>query len=199
MNIINIAILQDLLKVAKELKSEYVYINGNDIYGVDELFIYIKYMEFDNKYNMNICFSVNKMSKFLKEVCLNEIKLVNPNLLYSSFDNTLEINNISLINRIEAMIININNLKMKKISVENLNVRGIPQFEYVLESKSADGTGIFVYDKYVMTIFKNLIPLKKSDNALLTIYDIDEKMFLSNFTVQRRKTKIEVYIMYLHL
>lgn len=195
----NITILQDLLKVSKELKSDYVYINGNDIYGVDDSFIYIKYMQFDNIYNINICFSVTSMATFLKNVCLNEIKLVNPNLLYSSFDNTLEINNISLINKIEAMIININNLKMKQISVQNEPVRGIPEFEYVLESKSADGTGIFVYNKYVMTIFKNLIPLKKSDTVLLTIHDIDEKMFLSNFTVQRRKLKIEVYIMYLHL
>lgn len=195
----NITILQDLLKISKELKSDYVYINGNDIYGVDDSFIYIKYMQFDNIYNINICFSVTSMATFLKNVCLNEIKLVNPNLLYSSFDNTLEINNITMINRIEAMIININNLKMKQISVENQSVRGIPEFEYVLESKSADGTGIFVYDKYVMTIFKNLIPLKKSDSVLLTIHDIDEKMFLSNFTVQRRKLKIEVYIMYLHL
>lgn len=195
----NITILQDLLKVSKELKSDYVYINGNDIYGVDDSFIYIKYMQFDNIYNINICFSVTSMATFLKNVCLNEIKLVNSNLLYSSFDNTLEINNITMINRIEAMIININNLKMKQISVQNEPVRGIPEFEYVLESKSADGTGIFVYDKYVMTIFKNLIPLKKSDSVLLTIHDIDEKMFLSNFTVQRRKLKIEVYIMYLHL
>lgn len=195
----NITILQDLLKVSKELKSDYVYINGNDIYGVDDSFIYIKYMQFDNIYNINICFCVTSMATFLKNVCLNEIKLVNPNLLYSSFDNTLEINNITMINKIEAMIININNLKMKQTSVQNEPVRGIPEFEYVLESKSADGTGIFVYDKYVMTIFKNLIPLKKSDTVLLTIHDIDEKMFLSNFTVQRRKLKIEVYIMYLHL
>lgn len=199
MNIINIAILQDLLKVAKELKSEYVYINGNNIYGVDISFIYLKYMEFENKYNMNICFSVSKMTKFLKEVCLNEIKLVNPNLLYSSFDNTLEINNISLINKIESMIININNLKMSKTTVQEQKVRGNVQFEYALESKSADGTGIFTHDKYVMTIFKNLIPLKKTDEVFLTIYDIDSRMFLSNFTVQRRKMKIEVYIMYLHL
>lgn len=199
MNIINIAILQDLLKVAKELKSEYVYINGNNIYGVDISFIYLKYMEFENKYNMNICFSVSKMTKFLKEVCLNEIKLVNPNLLYSSFDNTLEINNISLINKIESMIININNLKMSKTTVQEQKVRGNVQFEYALESKSADGTGIFTHDKYVMTIFKNLIPLKKTDEVFLTIYDIDSRMFLTNFTVQRRKMKIEVYIMYLHL
>ena len=199
MNIINITILQDLLKVSKELKSEYVYITGNSIYGVDVSFIYLKYMEFENQYNMNICFSVSKMTKFLKEVCLNEIKLVNPNLLYSSFDNTLEINNISLINKIESMIININNLKTNEITIDCQNIRGIPQFEYILESKSADGTGIFTYDKYVMTLFKNLIPLKKSDEVFLTIHDIDSKMFLSNFTVQRRKLKIEVYIMYLHL
>lgn len=199
MNIINITILQDLLKVSKELKSEYVYITGNNIYGVDNSFIYLKYMEFENQYNMNICFSVSKMTKFLKEVCLNEIKLVNHNLLYSSFDNTLEINNISLINKIESMIININNLKTNEITIDCQNIRGIPQFEYILESKSADGTGIFTYDKYVMTLFKNLIPLKKSDEVFLTIHDIDSKMFLSNFTVQRRKLKIEVYIMYLHL
>lgn len=196
----DIIILEKLLKIAKELKSEYVYIKGNSIYGVDISFIYIKYMEFENEYNINMCFSVTKMTKFLKEVSLNEIKLINSNILYSSFDNTIEINNISLINKIESMIININNLlNSRQKSISDCDIRGDKGFEYAVESKSADGIGIFKYDNYVMTIFKNLIPLKKSDKVFLSIYNIDSNMFLSNFTISRRNSKIEVYVMYLHL
>lgn len=197
----DINILQDLLKIAKELKSTYVYIKGNYIYGVDESFVYLKMMEFNNIYNINISFVVNDMATFIKNVDLNEIKLPNPNLLYSSFDNTLEINNISLVHNIESMINSLSfnmNTSNKRIVLEP--VRGLEDFEYILESKSADGSAIFRYNKYNMTIFKNLIPIKKSDKVYLTIYDdIDGGRFLSNFTVDRKKTKIEVYIMYLHL
>lgn len=196
----DINILQELLKLAKELKATYVYIKENYIYGVDEGFVYLKVMEFNNIYNINISFVVNDMATFIKNVDLNETKLPTPNLLYSSFDNTLEINNISMINTIESMINSLSfnmNMSQKRIILEP--IRGIQDFEYILESKSADGSSIFRYNNYNMTIFKNLIPIKKSDKVYLTIYDIDNTKFLSNFTVDRKKTKIEVYIMYLHL
>lgn len=196
----DINILQDLLKIAKELKANYVYIKGNYIYGANEGFVYLKMMEFNNIYNINISFVVNDMATFIKNVALNEIKLPNPNLLYSSFDNTLEINNMTMINTIESMIQSISyNMSISHKKIISEPVRGIQDFEYILESKSSDGSSMFRYNNYNMTIFKNLIPIKKADKVYLTIYDIDNTKFLSNFTVDRKKTKIEVYIMYLHL
>lgn len=200
MNIITNDILDKFLKLGKEIKSAYIYIIGNNVYGVDESFIYLKHTTFENTYNIDMAFNLNAMGTFIKNISLNQIKLVNPNLLYSSFDNTIEINNPELINRILTMVNNINNLLVSNNkTIERIPVRGESNFEYALESKAADGTSIFIYNKYVMTIFKNLLPLKKSDKVFLSIIDSKSATFLSNFTIERSKTKIEVYIMYLHL
>ena len=196
----DINILEYLFKISKEVKSPLVYIKGNDLYGVDEQFVYLKHTKVDNIYGIDIAFVSKDMNAFLKNVDLNEIKFVGQNILYSSFDNTLEINNTDMIMNIERMIMSINNMTSyctNKLLVDN--VRDIQEFEEIMAYKSADGAGIFRYDKYVMSIYNNLIPVKKSDKLELVIYDLNERSFLSNFNIKRKKQIIEVYIMYLHM
>lgn len=196
----DIKILQFLFEVAKLVKSPLVYIKGNDLYGVDEQFVYLKHAKIENEYGISMAFSHQQMNNFLKNVDLNEIKFVGENILYSSFDNTLEINNLDLIHNIERMINSINGMlttSFKKVVVNN--IRSIPEFENILTYKSADGIGMFRYDKYVMTLYNNLLPIKKSDKLELNIYDINDRSFLSNFSIIRKKARIDVYIMYLHL
>lgn len=196
----DINILEFLFKISKEVKSPLIYIKGNDLYGVDEQFVYLKHTVIDNIYGINISFVSNEMNTFLKNVDLNEIKFVGKNILYSSFDNTIEINNNDMINNIERMIMSINNMTSycnNRLVVNNM--REIQEFENILAYKSADGIGIFRYGKYAMTIYNNLLPVKKADKLELTIYDLNDRSFLSNFSVVRKKSRIEVYIMYLHM
>lgn len=196
----DINILEYLFKVSKEVKSPLVYIKGNDLYGVDEQFVYLKHTKIDNIYGINIAFVSKDMNTFLKNVDLNEIKFVGENILYSSFDNTLEINNMDMINNIERMAMSIANMTSycpTKLTVSNM--RELEDFENIMTFKSADGIGIFRYQNYVMTLYNNLIPMKKADKLELTIYDLNERSFLSNFSIVRKKSRIEVYIMYLHM
>lgn len=196
----DINILEYLFKISKEVKSPLIYIKGNNLYGVDENFVYLKHTIIDNIYGIDIAFKTNDMNAFIKGVDLNEIKLVGSNILYSSFDNTVEINNNDMIMNIERMIMNINNMTSycnNKLLVSN--IREIEEFENILAYKSAQGIGIFRYQNYVMTIYNNLLPVKKADKLELMIYNINERSFLSNFSIIRKKSRIEVYIMYLHM
>lgn len=195
----DINILEFLFKVSKEVKSPLIYIKGNDLYGTDEQFVYLKHTKIDNMYGINISFVSKDMNTFLKNVDLNEIKFVSQNILYSSFDNTLEINNMDMIMNIERMITSLSNITNSYNPLLVENVRDIQDFENILAYKSADGIGIFRYNHYVMTIYNNLLPIKKADKLDLVIYDLNNRSFLSNFLIKRKKQIIEVYIMYLHM
>lgn len=195
-----INVLEDVFAVAKLLKADYVYIKDNYIYGVDSNFVYFKTMRFDNIHNITIAFSINNMSAFIKGIGMNEIKCYD-NLLYSSFDNTCNINNMDAIYNImrihEDMFHIWNNCKLAAIDVP---LRGNEAFEQIVSLKTIQGTKRFIYDRFSMTMCNNLVPVNKSDKVNLNIYDLTDNTFLSVFTVAKgKKYIIDVYIRYKHL
>lgn len=195
----NYKILEDILKIVKMLKCDYVLINGNNIYGTNEGFNIFRYMEFDNKDNIKMCFVVNSMVKFLKNIGMNEIQIKGP-LLYSSFDNTIDIFNPIL----ESDISNMHFRLYDKFNESYHKVIDVPilediNFQKTLELKSADGAMSYKYDKYIMYIYNNLIPCNKGDKILLNIYDDLSCSFLATFITVKKKYKIHTSVMYLHI
>jgi len=82
------------------------------------------------------------------------------------------------------------------------NLKDDDVFNQLLECKSGDGVGLYKIDKrFILSIYKNMLPLNKKDTVSLNIYDINPKLyFLSRFVVKKPKNIIiNVYIMYLHL
>lgn len=190
---------RELVEMTKVLKSDIIYIFGNIIYGTDSNFTYLKQMTFDNVLGISICYEQKLMNDFIK-LCTDTIVLDN-NVLLSNIER-LYINNDAYIRNILELERKINEMVLVNTNTINVdNVRENSQFEHAISLKSAQGIGLYkINEEYILSIFKGLLPINKSDKVSLSIYDINDNRFLSRFIVSKPKNKIiTVSVMYLKI
>lgn len=101
--------------------------------------------------------------------------------------------------------------KVKNITMTNQDTCFIPdlksneRFKEILQLKSDEGIKTFIVnDKYIMTLYNNLLPINQADKVDLMIYDIYDdyrsKSFMVNFIItKKKKIVINVYLKFLHL
>lgn len=191
---------RELIEIGKLLKADIVYVFGNTIYGTDSNFTYLKQMAFDNVLGINICYDQKLMNDFIK-LCTDTIVLEG-NVLLSNIERFVVNNDVHIRN-----IINLDK-KINEIIITNTNtmnvdnVRDNQQFENAIALKSNQGIGLYkVSEKYILSIFKGLLPINKGDKVSLSIYDINDNRFLTRFIVTKPKIKkiITVSVMYLKI
>lgn len=188
---------KEIIEYGKNLKSDIVYINGNIIYGTDSSFSYLKTLSLENDIGLNIIYIQKDMNNFIKD----------------STDTIIYSNNI-IQSSTEYMIVNIPNYIMKFTNlidrVQNLlnfeqsllidDIRGYTGFESLINLKSTQGMGLFKVEGYILTLFKNLLPINKKDKVGLSIRNISEDRFLATFSIMKPKNvNIFVNIMYLKI
>lgn len=194
--------LLDIVDLGAALKADTIAIIGNKIIGTDENMTYFKVSDFDNINNYLLIYNVNEMREFLRSISIIDTVSFNGCDIASSvggrintFNNDKLFNINSCLSRIGCYINSINPI------IENKELKEDDGFNSLLQYKSGNGVGLYkISEEFILSIFKNMLPINKNDYALLNIYDIDSLSFLSKFTIIKKKNiHIRVYIMYRHL
>lgn len=195
----------DLVELAKNIKCDIVYINGNTIFGVDDSFATLKKATINNPCNIFVCYRTLDMREFIKNIDSDRVQIDN-NSIRTSIDNIVYqmsgqvvMNIMDLANRIVLMTYT-DLYNMKQPDYINEDIRQDINFENILAMKSADGAARYIADnKYILTLFNGLLPINKKDKVSLKIYNIDIYKFLANFTIVKKGISMDIFIMYRHM
>lgn len=190
---------KDMIEYAKCLKADIVYIYGNYIYGTDIGFSYLKQTMFNNELNLNICYIQKDMNNFMKEA--TDTIIFNSNMIASNTC-VLSVNNPIHINSFNRLSTNVNEINFStQPSLVIDDIRSNNEFEDSINLKASQGIGLCkVNEEYIITLFKNLLPINKKDKVSLEIRDLVSDRFMSRFTINKPKNvSIMVDIMYLKI
>ncbi|MGL5752482.1 MAG: hypothetical protein ACRCXT_18245 [Paraclostridium sp.] len=191
----------DIVEYSKLLKADIVYITGNMIYGADNTFTILKHIPYSNPYNLSVTFSIKDMMEMFKIASDYEISTVfnQPNIYVAV--NKGE--HIYQFNHLISSIINITNVNSVSISITEFSNND----KFIEASKLKADEGIILiplYNEYILTMYKNLVPANKGDVVDLYIHDIihDSNIFLARYITNKKKPKglqITTYIIYLKI
>lgn len=190
--------IRELIEFAKVLKSDIVYVIGNMIYGTDSSFTYLKQVEYENTLGISLCYVQHDMNNFIKASTLDIV--YENGMLYSNVEQ-IDVTNPVYANNINNLFNAINMISTNPVVHHIDNIRGVEDFECGISLKSTQG--IFMYkfnEEYILSIFKNLLPVNKKDAVSITIRDIDNYRFISRFIISKpKKVNIQVDIVYLKI
>ena len=190
--------IRELIEFAKVLKSEIIYIIGNMIYGTDSNFTYLKQVEYENVLEITLCYVQHDMNNFIKASTLDIV--YENGMLYSNVEQ-IDVTNPIYANNINKLFNAVNMVSLNPIVYHMDNIRGIEDFEYGIALKSTQGIYMYkINEEYILSIFKNLLPINKKDSVSITIRDIDNYRFISRFIIFKpKKVTIQVDIVYLKI
>lgn len=201
---ISIKEIQQIIQMLKNLKFPIVYSDGNILYGTDEDFCILRQIILPGGINIvPMCVSISILDDFIKEYFYIEEFMVNGNTLLASGTIACNIIEPYLLNRMQRLICTINN--MKSNNQPNIFLHDMLQNEMFAEciiKKASEGPSrIIIHNNYIITVYKNLIPINKGDEVSLSIRDIDNETFMCTFHVNKKKIKniIETNMLYLKL
>ena len=189
---------KEIIEEAKVLKADIVFISGNTIYGTDSDFNYLKRTEFINDINLEIVYVQKDMVKFLKDA--TDTIIINDIVIQSNMINMLYVNNPTHQLRFMRLINKVNELYSYNDTLFIDNIRANNKFEEAINLKSTQGMKLCIVDNYIISLFKNLLPINKKDVVSLSIKDISDTTFLSTFIIKKSaSTSILVDILYLRI
>lgn len=206
--------VKNLINNIKIFKSDEIIMIINDsIYSSNKLFSYLKSTneilpEFISLQVQSFCYEIKPL---IDTVCSKNLFKIDIDIygnLYVWING--ETKPVIIANSIIPPIgwMTINNMNYLYSLEANVNYDDISNDVDILKlqsSLSKDGLIMYRKDGYVMTIYKGLLPLNKSDNLSLKIYnDISQngniEFFTSIFTVMKKKSKsINVFLKYRYL
>lgn len=202
-----------LADISRALNSRYIVLEGDSIFALDDFmgsnFRFTNLNPFADMYtNMSIIDTeeLKLFEKEMKSIKYNIDLHLNENKIFTRDGSSININHRSTMN---DAILNMLNISNTINSIRNPNFIAHtdeafhinPQYEEIKKLKADDGIGKIVIDnKYVMTLFSNLIRANKSDNVRLSIYDnMIDSTFLSEFIVVKKKFSVSNNIRYLKI
>lgn len=190
--------IRELIEFAKVLKSEIVYIIGNMIYGTDSSFTYLKQVEYENVLGITLCYVQHDMNNFIKASTLDIV--YENGILYSNVEQ-IDVTNPVYANNMNNLFNAVNMISLNPVVYHMDNIRGTEDFEYGIALKSTQGIYMYkINEEYILSIFKNLLPINKKDSVSVTIRDIDNYRFISRFIISKpKKVTIQVDIVYLKI
>lgn len=205
--------IQQILDLSKCIKCDIIMISGNFMYGSDIGFNYLKIIEFDNMNNININFVYKDFIKIckdmnsitIKESLKGEKNILRLSSICETANGTCEINSLRTSFHMNNLISNTMNILKFPIAHINDDLKNNNQFLKVLSMKTENGIGLVSETGsdgsiYILTMFKNLVPVNKSDNVRLEIINLDHS-FLAHYIIKKKKEKITVheYVQYLKM
>ena len=192
---------------------EIIIISGNMIYSSNKLFSYLKSTEDEllefNQLKPNIfCYEIKPLVDFVCSKNLFKLDIDIYGNLYVWING--EVKPIIIMNSVVPpiglnIIYNMENLLISQPYLQYDNINNDEDIIKLQSSLSKDGLTMYRKDGYMMTLYKGLLPLNKSDKLNLSIYnEISENntinFFISVFTVMKKKSKyVRVFIKYRHL
>lgn len=206
--------VKNLINNIKIFKSDEIIMIINDsLYGSNKLFSYLKSTndilpEFMSLQVQSFCYEIKPL---VDNVCSKNLFKIDIDIygnLYVWLNG--ETKPVIIMNSIIPPIgwMTINNMNYLYSLEANVNYDDISDDVDIIKlqsSLSKDGLIMYRKDRYLMTIYKGLLPLNKSDKLSLKIYDeISENgnvdFFTSIFTIIKKKSKsIKVFLKYRYL
>lgn len=187
--------LNEILTAAKTMKCEYIYINEyGQTYGIDGFYIY-KRLNVFIKVPIPLVLVTNELVNLLKTKTLNDQVSIQWGSQYSILVKELE-SKLYLKNQIDSQIQIINSLLQIPVSVEISNIKQNPVYEEMINSSASKGNFfIQLTDDCIISLYKGLLPVNKSDGILIKIRKLDNKFNFIEFSILKKKSVvINVYM-----
>lgn len=170
---------QELIKMAKSMKKEFIEITPNYIAGTDI-----------NRYTLSLIYT-GSQEYFIGTINELEGKDKLPDYWIPA----------------DILQFEMENLKRRTLPILNMapiakydNLKNDELFLDILSKKMSDGANIYNLDmKHTMYIFSSLHPINKTDKVSCTIYPYDDKSYISYFVIDKNKYQIHEFIRYLYL
>ena len=180
--------LNEILTAAKTMKCEYIYINEyGQTYGIDGFYIY-------KRLNMFIEVT-NELINLLKTKTLNDQVSIQWGSQYSILTEEIE-SKLFLKNQIDSQLSIINSLLQLPVSTEISDIKQNPVYTEMINSSASKGNFfIKLTDDCIISLYKGLLPVNKSDDILIRIRKLDDKFNFINFSILKKKSiVIDVYM-----
>ena len=187
--------LNEILTAAKTMKCEYIYINEyGQIYGIDGFYIY-KRLNMFIEVPIPLILVTNELINLLKTKTLNDQVSIQWGSQYSILTEEIE-SKLFLKNQIDSQLSIINSLLQLPVSTEISDIKQNPVYAEMINSSASKGNFfIKLTDDCIISLYKGLLPVNKSDDILVRIRKLDDKFNLINFSILKKKSiVIDVYM-----
>ena len=196
-----VSVLIGNMNVIKALKSKYIMVTPEYIYGLDEDFVILRccipiYMTDIGKeaiFSMDDLKYLYDNSDYIKDLQYPNINTIKLSFINSAPDFLLY-DRYSLYPVFKESI-----FRTRMESYPSVDLTNDPEFNRLQEYKSGDGIYMYNHNGYLMSLYNNIIPRNKSDKVSLSISD-QGPTFMACFTVDKKKIgKVHTYIRYIKL
>lgn len=187
--------LNEILTAAKIMKCEYIYINEyGQIYGIDGFYIY-KRLNMFIEVPIPLILVTNELINLLKTKTLNDQVSIQWGSQYSILTEEIE-SKLFLKNQIDSQLSIINSLLQLPVSTEISDIKQNPVYTEMVNSSASKGNFfIKLTDDCIISLYKGLLPVNKSDDILVRIRKLDDKFNFINFSILKKKSiVIDVYM-----
>ena len=187
--------LNEILTAAKTMKCEYIYINEyGQIYGIDGFYIY-KRLNMFIEVPIPLILVTNELINLLKTKTLNDQVSIQWGSQYSILTEEIE-SKLFLKNQIDSQLSIINSLLQLPVSTEISDIKQNPVYTEMINSSASKGNFfIKLTDDCIISLYKGLLPVNKSDDILIRIRKLDDKFNFINFSILKKKSiVIDVYM-----
>ena len=187
--------LNEILTAAKTMKCEYIYINEyGQIYGIDGFYIY-KRLNMFIEVPIPLILVTNELINLLKTKTLNDQVSIQWGSQYSILTEEIE-SKLFLKNQIDSQLSIINSLLQLPVSTEISDIKQNPVYAEMINSSASKGNFfIKLTDDCIISLYKGLLPVNKSDDILVRIRKLDDKFNFINFSILKKKSiVIDVYM-----
>lgn len=187
--------LNEILTAAKTMKCEYIYINEyGQTYGIDGFYIY-KRLNMFIEVPIPLILVTNELINLLKTKTLNDQVSIQWGSQYSILTEEIE-SKLFLKNQIDSQLSIINSLLQLPVSTEISDIKQNPVYTEMVNSSASKGNFfIKLTDDCIISLYKGLLPVNKSDDILIRIRKLDDKFNFINFSILKKKNiVIDVYM-----
>ena len=192
-----ISILQNILKIAKSSKCDYVYCTEHGMICSNAGWDFITTIDFVSP--IYFSFVVSSLKNFLASTePTDKIEITDSYIINQTKQIYIEINNellkYGLVDKYNKVC---NIISVNPTSIADLSSND--QFNKINDGKTKDGAGRLVINNHVVFLYSGLLPTNKKDKVDLSIWDINDSYFLNGYRIKKGKLNYTVYVMYLNV
>lgn len=196
----------EILKMFKAKSDMLMIICNGNIFVSDYQFSYMKHTNYNTEFLNNKCYYCYEL-KYLIWMLDKELHSVEIDMYGNLYIWLIgECEPITVMNNVISPI-----ARDKILYCAYLDTNRLPYVQYddissditieqLKASLSKDGCIMYRKDGYMMTLYKGLLPLNKSDRLSMEIYPDDNGLFFTTkFTVIKKKMDINIYLRFRNL
>lgn len=179
--------------VIKGMKCDIFHIYKDMIIGTDKEYTTLTEVILDTKTTKPYEIDKDSINNIVDSLKLLVDEEINIEIYFNEFSTK----SYSITN-LESIYLGIALLRIPSMYIEDL--RSNNDFIDIIEKKSVEGASMLKLNKkFIITIFKGLLPINKKDKVSLEIYEIDNYKFLAKYIINKGKFIVYKYISYTYI